>query len=104
MIYGRDAAAALATLLFADHPRFSVYNIGAAQSWSLADWCARLSERFPAFAFSVGKGGPGVPIEHYSEVDAAHLSNARFTEEFGPPARHDLDAAFSDYMNWLEAS
>jgi UDP-glucuronate 4-epimerase len=101
-IYARDAGDALARLLLAEEPRHDIYGLGAGGGWTLADWCALLAERFPAFSFTIGGDGPGETVELYTERDGGSLSGARFSAEFGPVAAHDLDAAFEDYMAWLD--
>jgi UDP-glucuronate 4-epimerase len=98
--YGRDAAAALITLARSDNEqRFPDYNLGPQSVWPLSQWCARLADRFPDFRFEVGGTGN---IELYGANDGGVLSGSRFAAEFGPPARFDIDAAFADFMAWLE--
>lgn len=98
--YGRDAAAALIALADAEDPKFSDYNLGPQYAWPLSAWCGKLADRFKNFRYEIG--GPG-NINLYGDNDGALLSWQRFSEEFGPTARFDLDAAFDDYMRWLEA-
>jgi UDP-glucuronate 4-epimerase len=98
--YGRDAARSLLMLADAPSPRFVDYNLGPQFTWPLSTWCAHLAGRFPAFRYQIG-GAEN--IELYGTNDGALLSWRRFTDEFGPTARFDADAAFADYMNWLDA-
>ncbi|MDW6026552.1 NAD(P)-dependent oxidoreductase [Mesorhizobium sp. BAC0120] len=98
--YGRDAAAALITLARnAGEPRFRDYNLGPQSVWPLSQWCIRLADRFPGFRFEIGEPGN---IELYGANDGGVLSGSRFADEFGPPARFGVDAAFSDFIEWLE--
>jgi len=98
--YGRDAAAALIALARASsEPRFRDYNLGPQSVWPLSNWCVRLAERFPGFSFEVGEPGN---VELYGVNDGGVLSGSRFADEFGPTARFDVDAAFSDFTDWLE--
>jgi len=98
--YGRDAAAALITLARTENePRFPDYNLGPQSVWPLSQWCIRLAERFPEFRFEIGGAGN---VELYGTNDGGVLSGSRFAEEFGPTARFDVDAAFGDFMDWLE--
>lgn len=99
--YGRDAAAAIITLARTDNePRFPDYNLGPQSVWPLSQWCVRLADRFPDFRFEIGGTGN---VELYGANDGGVLSGTRFTEEFGPAARFDVDAAFADFMAWLES-
>ncbi len=97
--YGRDAAAALVTLAQAGAPRFSDYNLGPQWAWPLSAWCDRLVQRFPKFRYDIGGEGN---VELYGARDGGLLSGSRFAEEFGPTAHFDVDAAFADFMVWLD--
>jgi nucleoside-diphosphate-sugar epimerase len=97
--YGRDAAEALTTLADASAPKFEDYNLGPDEVWAMTDWCARLAERFPGFRYEVGTP---TTVEVYDEREGGRISGARFAAEFGPTARFGIDAAFDDYMRWLE--
>lgn len=98
--YGRDAAAALITLATAPtQPRHPDYNLGPEAVWPLSAWCEKLGERFGAFRYEIGGAGN---IELYGANDGGVLSGSRFTAEFGSTARFGLDAAFDDFMVWLE--
>jgi len=99
--YGRDAAAALITLAQADAPRFADYNLGPETAWPLSGWCTRLAARYPRFRFEIGDESN---VELYGSNDGGLLSHSRYNEEFGPTSRFDLDRAFEDYMQWLEAA
>ena len=97
----RDAAASLATLLLANDHRHNIYNLGTPFVWSIAEWCARLADRFPAFSYVVGSND-GSAIDLYGDHDGGLLSWQRFTEEFGPTGVSDIDAAFDHTMAWLD--
>ncbi len=97
----RDAAASLVTLLLTDAHRHDVYNLGTPFIWSIADWCARLADRFPSFSYGIG-ADDGSPIDLYGDHDGGLLSWHRFTEEFGPTGALDIEAAFDHTMAWLD--
>jgi nucleoside-diphosphate-sugar epimerase len=101
--YSRDAARSLVTLLTADASKHRIYNLGPANSWSLSDWCERLTRVFPGFGYRVGEG-KGTPIDVYEAEDGPLLSWQRFTDEFGATAVYGLDEAFEDYLRWLKLS
>lgn len=96
--YGPDAAAALITLAQADATRFTDYNLGPQWAWRLSEWCDLLKDALPNFHFEIGGESN---VELYSARDGGLLSWARFTDEFGPTARFDVGASFTDYMEWL---
>lgn len=98
--YGRDAASALIKLARTDaEPQFRDYNLGPESVWPLSAWCERLADRFPGFRYHLGGEGN---IELYGVNEGGILSGRRFTGEFGPTAKFDLDHAFDDFMAWLE--
>ncbi|MCX5516503.1 hypothetical protein C3941_18825 [Kaistia algarum] len=99
--FSRDAASALITLLDAPSTQHRIYNLGTPYVWSIADWCDRLAARFPEFHIHVGEG-EGTPINLYGDQDGGILSGDRFTQEFGPTGRFDLDAAFDHLIEWQE--
>jgi nucleoside-diphosphate-sugar epimerase len=103
-MYSRDAASALLRLLDAPKPRHRLYNLGSGFSWSLGDWCRRLTKRYPDFAWTVGGAATGIPIQCHTRGTPAALVNTRFADEHGPPATHDLDRAFEDYLHWLDST
>jgi UDP-glucuronate 4-epimerase len=103
--YARDSAADLEVLLGAPVLPHRVYNLGAPKAWSLADWCARLAARDPSFRFSIGPPtNDDVAIDLWGPRDGSLLSWDRFEADFERPASHSLDAAFDDYMNFLDHS
>ncbi|SHG30677.1 UDP-glucuronate 4-epimerase [Kaistia soli DSM 19436] len=102
--FSRDAAASLITLLTTPVHRHAIYNLGTPFIWSIGDWCARLTERFPAFRYQIGgEIGEATEINLYGDHDGGILSWQRFAEEFGPTGIADLDAAFDHLMNWQAA-
>jgi nucleoside-diphosphate-sugar epimerase len=101
--YSRDAAQALVTLLTAPAPKHRIYNLGPAITWPLSAWCDLLAKRFPGFTAAVG-GGDGTPVDLYEAEDGPLLSWQRFTAEFGPTARFDIEEAFQDYFDWMDGA
>jgi nucleoside-diphosphate-sugar epimerase len=97
--YGRDAAETLVTLADATAPEHEDYNLGPAEVWAMTDWCARLAERLPGFRYEVGTP---TTVEVYDEREGGRISGTRFAAEFGPTARFGIDAAFEDYMRWVD--
>jgi nucleoside-diphosphate-sugar epimerase len=100
--YARDSAANLLTLLNASELRHRVYNLGSQYAWPLSAWCERLMQRGGAFEFAIG-AGRGERIDLGGPSDGGLLSWQRFSAEFGSAARFDLDAAFADYLQFLES-
>ena len=98
-VYGRDIADAAALLLEAERPRCGVYNIGPGEPWTVAEWCRRLQARLAGFRWRVG--APANVLLHAAR-DRNPLAIARLRDEFGWRPRFGLDAAFDDYLAWLE--
>jgi len=104
--YARDSAADLDVLLTAQTLPHRVYNLGAPQAWSLADWCARLADRLGEFHFSVGPEAQddAAAIDLWGPRDGGLLSWQRFEADFERPPPLGMDAAFDDYMRFLDRS
>lgn len=103
--YGPDVAANLAILLAAPQHAHPVYNLGAPHAWALADWCALLGARLPHVDYTVGPGARegAAEIDLGGARDSGLLSWQRFSAEFSPPPAHGLEAAFADYLDYLDA-
>ena len=99
--YARDAAASLIVLTRTPEHRHADYNLGPSQIWTMAEWCAKLGAHYERASWSLGDG-PGSAVGLWSPRDGGILSGARFEAEFGPAARFGLDAAFADYMTFLD--
>ncbi len=102
-LYVRDVASAVIALLDANKPKHGVYNISTGFRWTVEDWCQRLARRYPGFKWRLSSDPTDITVDLFSTVDRAPLSIDRFAKEFGFRARYDIDAAFQDYMNWLDA-
>jgi nucleoside-diphosphate-sugar epimerase len=104
--FAPDVAAHLWTLLAAPVHRHRVYNLGTEHAFTLADWCALLAERYPAFHYHVGTPvarGDAVEIDLGGARDSGLLSWQRFAEEFHPPPTTPLAAAFDATLKALAA-
>jgi UDP-glucuronate 4-epimerase len=101
--YARDIAADLDMLLSAPSLPHRVYNLGAPHAWSLADWCARLAERMEGFHYVVGEDAAvGETIDLWGPRDGSLLSWGRFEKDFERAPPRGLDAAFEDYIRFLD--
>jgi len=98
-IYSRDVARGLLALLGAATLRHKIYHVGAGARWPATDWCARLAERVPGFAWRLA--GPGETANVAKPAMRAPLSTRRMADELGFAAR-PRDAAFDDYWRWIE--
>jgi nucleoside-diphosphate-sugar epimerase len=99
-IYAPDVAQALDGLLDAPKLRHELYNVGTGEPFTLAAWCARLAERHPGFRWRSSdepQDWTVVPLAGGRSPFAAR--RLRADVDFRP---HGLDAAFADYMDWLE--
>ena len=86
-VYGRDIGASAAALLHVPS----------------LDYDAYLSERFPAFSWSMAAPGEAPTIRVNQTQDNAPMQTDRLIRQTGYLPRYDLDLAFDDYMRWLEA-
>lgn len=97
-VYSEDVAGALHALLTTPELRHRLYNVGSEFSWSIEEWCALLAERYRGFRFKVSARDANVRFFD----DNAPMSLARLRDDTGFCARFDRDAAFDDYLAWVE--
>ena len=100
-IYSRDVAAAILSAVNADEAIPGPVNLGLGHVWTVAEWCDRLSQRFPGFSHRVAADGQGAIINFHGSIDRAPLAVERLRSEFGFEPHYGLDAAFADYMAWV---
>jgi nucleoside-diphosphate-sugar epimerase len=104
--YAPDVAARLLTLSVTPAHEHRTYNLGSEHAWSLADWCALLAARCPAFRHHVGttaSPGDAVHIDLGGARDAGLLSWQRYEHEFGPATSADLATAFAGTLRSLDS-
>jgi nucleoside-diphosphate-sugar epimerase len=95
-IYSREAAADLVALLTAGAG--TVFNVGPRAPYDLERFCAALAKRYPKFRW---RSGAPANIDLYGAADRSPLSIGRL-EALGFARRFDADAAYAEYLDWLE--
>lgn len=102
--YAPDSAAQLQALLLAPQLRHRHYNLGTPVAFTLADWCARLAQRYPGFSCHVGGPVPAgaQPIDLGGPRDSGLLSWQRYEAEFGRAAQFDLERAWTHHQHHLD--
>lgn len=101
-IYSRDVAAAVHRAVSADAALSEPVNVGLGHEWSVADWCDRLARRFPAFSHRLTTGEERATIDFHGGADRAPLATDRMRRVLGFEPAYGLDAAFDDYMAWID--
>ena len=101
-IYSRDVAAAVAHLLEREQPILGPINIALGQEWAVADWCALLEQRFPLFRYEIAECASENSINFHGATDRAPLATMRLQDEVGFKAEYGLNAAFTDYLAWID--
>jgi len=99
-IYGPDVAAGVIALLDAAALRHDVYNIGTGQTWSLRQWCEKLTARQPAFSYRFGTESDADPSLNPGR--RAPLSVKRILGDTAYNPRFGLEESFDDYLEWME--
>ena len=103
-IYSRDVAIAAAALL--DHPglRHQVYNIAPGTAWDIDSWLDLLVERFPGFSYEMVATDADVPQFTDPTRVRTPVRVGRIGEVVPGFPTFDRDAAFADYLDWLEVT
>ena len=102
-LYGADAARGILALLDLARPRYDVYNLASGDRWSMVDWCEKLAAAFPGFSCRLATTPGEANIDLYGDRDRAPLTTDRLADDAGFRAEFGLDAAFSDYIEWIRA-
>jgi UDP-glucuronate 4-epimerase len=102
-VYVRDVAGAVLALLDAAKLTHDLYNVSTGFRWTIEDWCQRLARRYPGFRWRLSAEPGEATIDYWSTTDRAMLAIDRITADLGWRPRFDLDAAFTDYMAWLDS-
>lgn len=104
LVYTRDVAAGLITLLDARSPQHAVYNLTAGQVWRdpLRTWAKALQSVFPAFEFRIARENEQ-PNVMYSDGERSPMDMGRMEHEFGFRAR-EQNAVWNDFLEWVRAT
>ena len=99
-LYSRDAAIALAEILFSKHLTYDTYNLSYGKAWSIQGWCKKLTDRFPGFTFEV-VSNDNANISLHGDRDRTVLSSERIQKDLEFIPNSGINESFSDYMNWI---
>lgn len=100
-IYAREAAAALAFVLKARAPKRHVLNIGPAPRYDLERFCAAAAKRHAKFRWRMDPAQANIDL--FGPRDRPPLSTACLRAAGFAP-RFDEQAAYADYLDWLETT
>ncbi|MDJ0388566.1 NAD(P)-dependent oxidoreductase [Roseomonas sp. E05] len=103
-IYARDLARGLLLLLDAPRPRWPVYNISAGVEWGarILLWAEALARHYPAFRWRQSADPAEVTVPFHDEGPRAVEDIGRMREEFGYAPEFLPEAAYADYLRWLQ--
>lgn len=103
-IYAPDLAAAIIALLDAPRLADSLFHLGAEAPFGVDAWCERLARQFPGFAWQFAPAGEMGNVTALALRPRTAFSTRRLrTQTPWGPRYAAMDAAFDDYMAWLEA-
>lgn len=103
-IYAPDLAAAIIALLDAPRLEDTLFHLGAEAPFGVEAWCERLAQAFPAFTWRFAPAGDPGNVTALAPRPRTAFSARRLRTQTGwAPCFASIDAAFADYMQWLEA-
>ena len=102
-VYAADVALAVDLLLHHSKPADAVYHVSTGGTWSIGDWCKKLSEAHPDFTYEM--------VEQQSQADVGRLTPSkrpafsidRIHRDLGYTPQYPLASAFDDYLAWRQA-
>lgn len=100
--YSRDIAQGVVAVLMADKANAGPYNICPGASWPLTEWCERLAVHLPGFRWRIAADPKQANVDCFGERDRKSLSPHRLATDIGYRSTFSIDAAFTDYMAWLD--
>jgi nucleoside-diphosphate-sugar epimerase len=101
-VYSKDIARGLAALLNSSHLNHDVYHLSSGMIWTVADWCKKLAEQFPAFNYKIAEGHLEANI--HSNGERSPLAINRIKEDAGYATLYGMEESFSDYMEWIRGT
>ncbi|HEX2828432.1 MAG TPA: NAD(P)-dependent oxidoreductase [Burkholderiales bacterium] len=103
-IYSRDVAAGIVALLDAPALAHDLYNLSGGRGWTgfTVRWCESLKTIYPRFEYRAALTGERPTVAFLGDRDRAPMAVRRLREDAGFAARHDAEAAFADYLAWLQ--
>jgi len=101
--YSRDVAAALVALAKAPELAHDLYHVSCGTGWAVADWCARLGERYPDFSYRLAEAGEAPTVNLHGDKDRLPMSTERLVRDVGHRLPDDLDLCLTDYLDWMQA-
>jgi UDP-glucose 4-epimerase len=99
-VYATDVAEAVALLITAPKPRYSLYNISSGVSFTAEAWGNALAALRPGFVCRVATPDEMATVTVHGPTRAP-LSVARLRDEFGWRARFDCEVSAADMCHWL---
>jgi nucleoside-diphosphate-sugar epimerase len=101
-VYSKDIAQGLAALLNSKNLNHNVYHLSSGVIWSVADWCKKLADEFPAFNYKIADRHEEANIK--SNGERSPLAINRIKVDAGYASQYGLEEAFSDYMQWIRGT
>ncbi|KCV63935.1 3-beta hydroxysteroid dehydrogenase/isomerase family protein [Bordetella bronchiseptica 99-R-0433] len=102
-VYSVDVARGILAVLDRGQTPDPVYHLSAGARWSVRDWCERLRERFPRFAYRMADNLDECTIGRDKAVQRAPMDIARLRRDTGYEPLYMLERAFDDYLAWRAA-
>ncbi|MDO4279334.1 MAG: NAD(P)-dependent oxidoreductase [Lachnoclostridium edouardi] len=101
-IYGPDLARAIYLLLLSETFSHNIYPLSSGERWTITEWCSLLQKKYPDFTFNIAKEAEHVNLKINQPADNAPMVSQNLSKDTGFKAEFGLEAAFWDYMNWME--
>jgi len=99
-VYATDVASGIVALLDRHDTPEPIYHLSAGMRWSLADWCRRLKQRFPAFHYDFVEALEQCTVGQNASIPRSPMDIERIKRDTAYRPEFLLDNAFEDFSNW----
>jgi len=99
-VYAADVAIAVDLLLHTHNPTSPVYHVATGGTWSVTQWCERLTKAYPGFSYELIDNQAQATVGRHTPSKRPPFSISRISHEVGYRPIYELDSAFTDYLAW----
>lgn len=102
-MYSRDVGAGIVALLDAPTLPEPIYHVSTGTTFTVADWCALLRQRYPRFSWRMAEMGEAATIDYFGFGERRPLAVTRLMRDTQFRPVFGADQALADWLEWLDS-